>query len=339
MAKKIDASKAGKKGGAARAKRLTPKERSEIARKAAAARWSGAEGEDMPRAVCGGTEPLRIGEIEIPCYVLEDERRVITLSGMQVGMGMSPSGGSPRMAAFADAIADNPSMGNDLSSRLNDPIEFVLPKGGVAKGYEATLLADICDAVLEARKRGRLTARYTHVAEAAEALVRGFAVTGIIALVDEATGYEQYRKRLALAEVLNKYLADKLQGWTKTFPDEFYEHLFRLKGWDYEKLKPGDPKPAEIGTITKEFVYRRLHPGIVEELERMNPYVVPGKRRHKHHAWLTRDIGHPALKEHVAKVVTVMKLSDDWLHFERNIQRALPIHNSDTAFFDQFFDD
>lgn len=332
-------SKGAAKGGRERAKSMSPEERSAIASRAASARWSGGTQEEgLPKAVCGGLEPLRIGDVEIPCYVLEDEKRVITVSGMQMALGMAASGGSPRMAQFALQIADNPSMGNDLSSRLESPIEFALPKGGIAKGYEATMLADLCDAILEARKKQRLTERYSHIAHAAELLVRGFATVGIIALVDEATGYQYVRRRLALAELLDKYLDDKLNRWTKTFDDDYYIELFRLLGMDYENLRPGDGKPPEIGRHTKEIVYRRLHPGIVQELERSNPYVVPGRRLHKHHQWLTREMGHPVLKEHLAKIITTMKLSDDWLSFQRNLNKAVPMVG-DQGFFDEFFKD
>lgn len=291
---------------------------------------------DMPVAICGGEEPLRIGDVEIPCYVLDDERRVITISGMQEGLSMSASGGSPRLAAFAEQIADNPSMGKDLASRLDSPIEFTLPKGGTAKGYEATLLADICDAILEARKQGRLTDRYARIAERAELLVRGFAIVGIIALVDEATGYQNLRRRLELAEILDKYLDDNLNKWSKTFDDDYYIELFRLLGLDFKRLRPGDSKPAEIGKLTKEIVYRRLTPGIVRELEERNPYVVPGRRLHKHHQWLTREVGHPVLKVHLAKIITTMQLSADWMAFQRNLEKVCPLPG-DTAWFDEFF--
>lgn len=324
------------KGGKARAKSLSPEKRSEIARKAAAARYRIENEDDMPRAICGGEEPLRIGDVEIPCYVLDDERRVITSTGMLVALDMRVGGGLTRLAGFAARIADNPSMANDLSSRLDSPIEFVLPKGGIGKGYEATLLADMCDAILEARKQDRLTPRYRHIANAAEVLVRGFAIVGIIALVDEATGYEAVRKRLALAEILDKYLSDKLNPWTKTFPDEYYIHMFRLLGWDYENLKPGDIKPLEVGKHTREIVYRRLTPGIVLELEQHNPYVVPGRRLHKHHQWLTKEIGHAALRAHLATVIAAMKLSKDWVDFQRNLEKVCPM-SGDTGFFEAFF--
>lgn len=237
------------------------------------------------------------------------------------------------MVSFAHLIADNPSMGKDLAARLESPIEFIPPNKGIAKGYEATLLADLCDAILEARRWGRLTPRYKHIADRAEMLVRGFAVVGIIALVDEATGFEKVRKRLALAEILDRYLDGELNVWTKTFPDEFYEQLFRLKGWDYATLRAGDVKPLEVGSFTRDEVYGRLHPYIIRELEKHNPCVVPGRRLQKHHQWLTREVGHPTLKQHIAVIVAVMRLSKDWLHFMHNLQTALP-KTDDTDFMD-----
>ncbi len=339
-------SEAGKKGGKARAKKLSKAERSEIARKGASARWTKNRKEgDLPKALCGGKEPLRFGRLEIPCYVLEEgavkrdeDRRVITASGLQQAIGMAASGGSPRLAAFAHSIASNSTAAKDLSSRLESPIEFVLPGGGIAKGYSALLLADFCDVILEARKTGKLTERYAHVAHAAETVMRGLANVAIIALIDEATGYQQVRRRLELAEILDRYIDDKLNPWTKTFPDEYYLEVFRLMGLDPSRLKPGDGKPSEVGAFTRENVYRRLHPGIVQELEKNNPYIVPGRRLYKHHQWLTSEIGHPALREHLAKIITVMKLSKDMMSFKRNLTIVLG-QPGDQGFFDEYFKD
>src|SRR5207247_2484783 len=95
-------------GGRARAETLEPEKRQEIARQAAAARWGQARVPRLPRAVYGSPDrPLRIGEIEIPCYVLEDGRRVLSKRGMQSGVGMSTSGGTSgahRMVRFLEAL-------------------------------------------------------------------------------------------------------------------------------------------------------------------------------------------------------------------------------------------
>src|SRR5438876_448984 len=90
---------------AARAGSLSKKQRKGIARKAAAARWA----DDIKEATHGSDDhPLKIGDIEIPCYVLEDDTRVLSQRGLQTGIGMSISGGSfgeQRMAGFIGSLA------------------------------------------------------------------------------------------------------------------------------------------------------------------------------------------------------------------------------------------
>ena len=113
--------------------------------------------ETVLAAVYGAPDrPLKIGDIEIPCYVLEGDIRVLSQRGLQTGIGMSIGGGSAgeqRMPRFIDSIAEKGIEINDLTARIRNPIKFIPPGGGpVAFGYEATILADICDAVLSARK-------------------------------------------------------------------------------------------------------------------------------------------------------------------------------------------
>src|SRR5262245_34382099 len=69
------------KGGVARAERLSPEERSAIARKAAAERWSGS----YPKASHAGI--LRIDSAELPCYVLEGGERVLSTRGIMKSLG------------------------------------------------------------------------------------------------------------------------------------------------------------------------------------------------------------------------------------------------------------
>src|SRR5690348_7092655 len=75
------------RGGIARAERLSPEERREIAKKAAAARWD----ESVSQAVCGSPDrPLRIGDQEIQCYVLEDGTRVLSQANFLEALGRHP---------------------------------------------------------------------------------------------------------------------------------------------------------------------------------------------------------------------------------------------------------
>jgi hypothetical protein len=85
-----------------------------------------------------------------------------------------------------------PFVSNDLLVALDNPIKFHPPHGGrLAFGYSATILADICEAVLATRNAGKLQKQHEPIADRCEILVRGFARVGIIALVDEVTGYQR----------------------------------------------------------------------------------------------------------------------------------------------------
>jgi hypothetical protein len=318
-------------GGKARAVALTREQRREIAHIAAVARWS-KEGHIMPvQATYGAPDrPLRIGTIEIPCYVLADGRRVLAQRGLQAGIGMSRSGGKPgarRLAQFLASLGAKGLQVNDLIARINNPIRFIPPHGGnMADGYEATILPDICDVVLDARRIGDiLLAQQEHIADACEILVRAFAKVGIIALVDEATGFQDDRAKNALAKILEAFIAKELRKWVSTFPVDYYKELFRLRGWKFPQL-PADQRkrPVLVGKITNDVVYDRLAPGVRLELNRLTPRDEKGRLKHKLFQRLTEDVGHPKLREHLASSVALMKASDSWEQFKHLLDRALP---------------
>lgn len=309
-------------GGAARAAALTPAKRSEIAKKAAQAK---AEIARLPKATHGSMDhPLRIGDIEIPCYVLEDGTRVLSQRGFIAGIGMSlgsSRSGDARHVALLEAEGVKPHVNNDLLPMLRSPIRFQNPHGGGAVfGYPATVLADYCDAILAARRAGTLPPRQSQVAEQCEILVRGFARVGIIALVDEATGYQRDRAKDALAKILEAFVAKELQPYVKAFPADYYEQLFRLRGL---KFPPENPRfrPQYFGLLTNDIVYERIAPGLLEELKRQ---AAKDERKAHLHRRLTQEVGHPKLREHLASVVTAMKLSDNYPDFIAKLNRLHP---------------
>lgn len=322
------------KGGQARAERLSKEQRQEIAREAAQARWSREQEEHgtfIPKATHGTPDhPLKIGDIEIPCYVLEDGRRVLHQRGMVSALGMgrggSSEGGGDRLAKFTAQSRLSQFVTEHLLQVTKDPIKFRAPNSKIAYGYEATILADICDAVLAARKQGYLQRQQMHIAERCEILVRGFARVGIIALVDEATGYQEVRSRQALEQILDRYIRGELGKWAKTFPDEFYKEMFRLRDWQYYPLSVKRPK--YIGHLTNDVVYARLAPGVLDELRKREPKDETGRRKHKLFQWLTDDVGHPRLKEHLIGVIALMHASRRWDDFHRLLQTAFPRLNT-----------
>lgn len=327
-AKSLDSPKA--RGGRARAEALSAKDRKEIAQKAAAARWR----TPILKATHGSADhPLRIGDIEIPCYVLQDGRRVLSLGGMVRALGMSIGSASKRQGdrlyQFATQKSIIPFLSKDLLSMMDSPIRFQAPHGGSpATGYEATILADLCDAVLAAREAKALREDQLHIAKQCEILVRGFARVGIIALIDEATGFQRDRAKDALAKILEAFIDKELQAWVQTFPGSYYEQLFRLRGLDY----PTDnvKRPQYFGVLTNDVVYKRLAPGVLEELKRVTPRDETGRHKHRFFQRLTANLGYPKLREHLGAVVAIMKLSHDWHDFKAKLDKHYPRYDGPT---------
>jgi hypothetical protein len=314
------------KGGEARAKKLTSEERSDIARKGAMVRWAN-KGKSVPLMAHYGApdRPLIIGDIEIPAYVLADGTRVLAQRGLQSGIGLSEGGGKSgerKIASFMSRLADKGIDIRGLVARANSPIRFIPPHGGnPADGYEATILPDICAVIIDADQKGVLDKRLKRLANRAAVLQHGFAIIGIIALVDEATGYQEVRQRDALAKILEKFVAKELRPYLPTFPTEFYKQIFRLNNWPYEE-KCG--RPGVIGHWTTNIVYKRIAPGVWEELNRITPRNDKGRLKHKLFQRLTEDIGHPKLREHLAAVVMLMKYSPNWKIFMDRLDHEFP---------------
>lgn len=319
-------------GGKARAAKLTQEQRSAIASVAAEARWnkSGKNRVHVPKADYGSPDrPLKIGELAIPCYVLDDGRSVIAQNGMLVALKMSQGtatkGGGDRLANFASTKAINPFVSIGLRQMITEPIRFKL-NGTLAYGYEATILPELCDAVLAARQDGKLNYQQEHIAKQAEILVRAFARVGIIALVHEATGYQEIRDREALQEILKRYISEELMGWVRTFPMEFYKQVFRLKAWNWND---GRMSPI-MGGIVNDLVYARLAPGVLEELKKRNPVTEKGYREHKHFQHLTAQMGHPALTNHLHELIGMARPFDlgEWERYYELVNRTFPKINT-----------
>lgn len=266
---------------------------------------------------------LTLGDKSISCYVLENGMRVISGRGMKDALGMRDSRGG-----FAKDIVGISALqafiSEELAEKIRNPVVFYRPEGGRSVfGYEAGVLVDICDAVLSAREADVLTTNQLLMAHQCEVLTRAFAKVGIIALIDEVTGYQETRARDELHQILEAYISEEWLPWSKRFPDEFYKEIFRLKGWRYDPLSV--KRPMLIGKITEDVVYRRLPNGVLDELRERNPRTEKGHRRKKHHQFLTENIGNPHLERHLASLITLMRVSKSWQQFMGHVKQAFPL--------------
>jgi len=270
---------------------------------------------------------INLGGFGIDCYVLEDGTRVLTGRGMESALKMVdelPDGQrnfGTRIDRYLAQKSLEPFIYREKERHHYDPIECY--KGTIkVQGYEASLLVDICDAFLEARKNINLSSRQAIIAEQCEILVRGFARVGLVALIDEATGYQYEREHFELQKILRAYISDEVAKWQLTFTDEFYKEIYRLWNLPYT-TKSIKKRPQFFGTLTNKYIYEQLPYGddITKALkEKSEPYK-KGGHKYRFHQWLTAEIGREALKRQIHEVTTLMKISDNKDQFHELFQK------------------
>ena len=310
-------------GGKARSEKLSKEEKSAIASAAAAARWG------ILRAT-HEDKPLKIGDHIIPCAVLEGGIRVLSERAVTKALG-GKRGGShwlrkkedgAELPVYLSASNLKPFIDSELMVALR-PIVYAPKSGGKAYGLRADLLPKICKVLLKARRDEKMHWKQAEIVKQAEILQEGLAEVGIIALVDAATGYERIRDQIALQAILDRYLTDEWSKWSKTFPDEFFTHLFRLKKVDFPLTKDGK-KPQYVGHWLNDLIYSRLAPGIKEELRRKNPRSSAGNKARKDWQHLTAEVGNPALKELISNEIFLMKGCATDEEFKKKLDLAAP---------------
>jgi hypothetical protein len=263
---------------------------------------------------------ITLGEMTIPCYVLEDGTRVLSGRGLQEALKMvdveedsKPTSGA-RLNRYLEQKSLEPYIYNKKEQGHYDPL-ICYQGAKKINGYEATILADICDSFLEARKNINLSSRQKLIADQCEILIRGFARVGIIALIDEATGYQYERERYELQKILTAYVSDEILKWQLTFTDEFYREVYRLWGLPFIP-KYIKNKPSFIGNLTNKYIYDQLPKGVIEKIKDNTPKTEKGNWKYKFHQSLTQEVGREHLKKQIIEVTTLMSVSSDKSQFD-----------------------
>lgn len=313
------------KGGIARAKKLSPEQRSEIAKNAALERWS----EKPLRAT--HQSKLKIATLIIPCFVLENKTRVLSGRGILKLLGFdAKSSGTMLRNLFSNNNLSNYAP-KDLIKALNNPVSFERPgAGGSAPNtysYDATILIDICNAFLDAKNDGILLSdNQLMIVRNAEVILKAVAKIGIIALIDEATGYQDERPQDALQVYLAQIISKELAAWVKKFPDEFYENMYKLNGWSWYGMSKN--RYSICGKYTADLVYERIAPNLLSELALKSPKDEKGNRPSKLHQWLTADVGDPMLSQHIHSLIMFQRLAISngygWKRFVKMVDSVLP---------------
>jgi hypothetical protein len=314
--------KGGRKGGRVRAERLSPEERRASARKAALMRWakppmeltqsneasgrpSLAEVSDAslhpPSPFAKFKGELSLGGTPIDCYVLDTGERVISLRAIvRTLTGIDAS----NLGDYIGVQALKPYINSDLV--LGETRDFHIPGTQLrGRGILAERFIEILNGYVKALEAGALaTDRQEEIAIKCSIVLGACAKVGLIALIDEATGYQYERAEDALQIKLKAFIADELREWEKTFPDELWEQFGRLTNWKGRLHQ----RPKWWGHLVIELIYEALDPDIARYLKENKPKPYHGQN---YHQWFTQDIGLKALIPHIYEIIGIAKTCRD----------------------------
>jgi hypothetical protein len=303
------------KGGEARALALSPERRREIARGAIEARWG-----RLPRATHKGSFKEEFGT-DVDCYVLDDAQKtaVISQRGMGGALGLSVSGNAfPRLLASKTMTGI---VGAELRQKIDKPLRFQWGTGGaeqppaIIHGFDATLLIDVCNAVLQADAEGKLSKRYQNVARNARIIRNASSKAGIKGLVYALAGFDATKEEVIAA--FKFYVREEARDYEKEFPDQLYEEWYRL----YQLPKLERNKPWKFMHLTVGQVYRPLAKSNGKILELTKAQRENSKARWKKLHQFLSDIGVKALRTHLGQLLGIARISKSRAEYESFFER------------------
>lgn len=281
-------------------------------------------GVELPRSTHQGE--VKIGEVVLDCYVLSNERRVISKRGMAKIMGFKSKGGNVFVRTMNTKSVGS-ILSPELKEKIENPIFFKSAYGEMTHGYEATILVEIVNAIVEAQNSGLLARTQQEIANEAQILKSAFAKVGVNSLIDEVTGYQQLRDPLALRFMVEQYIEEEKRLWQKEFPDDFYNLLHKIYGSKSHVVnKTGNlmsNRPQHFAKFTRKYIYEPLENGkVLEELDRVNPTIdEKWTRKDKFHQHLTQGYGVEKLRIQVREVITLLILSKNIEEFDKLFQK------------------
>lgn len=303
------------KGGVARAKSLTKKQRSDIAKKGAAARWKG-----KPHKATHKGNFLDEFGIDAECYVLNDEAKtvVVTKKGLAQLLGIGDTGKTIDELLKTQYMSDFSD--RELREKIDNPLIFQYSGQSKninnAHGFDITVIVDIGKALIDARNANVLPLSRKHSADAAQKLINASAKSGI-----KGVGYALAGYRPEVQEVIDAFKAfvrEEARQYEKEFPDELYEEWYRIYGLN----RPERGRPIRFGQLTNSQIYIPLAKSKGKILEQIRANRDEGgKQSDKLHLFLS-EIGVKALRQHIGKLLGVAAMSDSKDEYEAGIQKV-----------------
>lgn len=252
---------------------------------------------------------VRFGDLQCEAVVLNTGERGYVRKQVAKVLGIHENNTGHR---FRQILADFAPNALSELEKFESPI--LLPSGQRAQFFPAGMFTQIASGVLEAALNQTLHRARQHLVSNCLKIIRALAITGEVALIDEATGYQYHRAPDALQELIAKLLRQSCASWERRFHPDYYQSIYRLFGWKY--LGHAHSSPNVLGQITLRWVYDPVLPTeLIEEIRTRKGV------SQKHHQWLTEQ-GLSRLETQIHAVTAIARSSMNYRDFDRRCEAA-----------------
>jgi hypothetical protein len=304
------------RGGIARAEKLSPERRTEIARNAARARYG-----TVLRATHKGNFKDDFG-IDVDCFVLDDTQKSAVISQRGMGLALKLGEGGSRLPRFIRRQNVAPYVGPELAEKLSNPLIFQWSTPGpnvppaTVNGYDVTMLIDVCKSVIAAGADGKLLETQQNTLRQAHTIINASAKAGIKGLVYALAGYDATRAEVIAA--FRFYVREEAREYEREFPDQLYQEWYRL----YELPRPEKNRPWKFRALTIDHVYHPLAASSGKILQLTREKRASSDERHRKLHQFLSDIGVKRLRMHLGQLLGIAQVSDNRNEYENRVEKV-----------------
>ncbi len=264
-----------------------------------------------------------VGKVEIPCAVLENEKRIVSQTGVYAAFKrpLRSEKGNTGIPYIMEARNLQPFVTEELLA-VTKPIHYYHYNGKVSLGYTAEFLPQLCKLYIRANEEGKLSKTQKKFLTQAKMIIGHLPKKDINLLVDEETGYEYSKEKEWFSTNLKNSINKGYLLWQQDFPRDFYQHIFRLHDWPYDPFSLKKPEILILAQFLNDYLYFQLPEEVKKELKAEAPTMAGKIRPKKPSKTKTKDLENPYLNRFLIQLITVMELSDSMDQFKVNFDRV-----------------
>jgi hypothetical protein len=226
--------------------------------------------------------------------------------------------------AFLNRPSMSPYVARELRKKIENPLIFKgfvpganMVTGTIVKGYDVTILIDICKMILAAQADGNaLGKRHDNVVKQAQIILNASAKAGIKGLVYALAGYDATREEIITS--FKVFIRDEAREYEAEFPPQLYEEWYRLYGLP----RPERNKPWKFKQLTLKQVYKPLAKSNGKILDLARAQKSRGADRNKKLHQFLSEIGVKALRRHLGQLLGIAQVSESVNEYEGRIEKV-----------------